>query len=102
MRHKHADLIIAWANGARIQYLDGKFWCEIDSPNWDESTEYRVRPRSTKELQQDCVRELRFLQTSDDPESAHCQADDILCEFLSELGYEDVVEEYSKITKWYA
>ena len=34
-------------------------------------------------------------------ESAHITADSLLCGFLKELGYEDVVEEYEKIKKWY-
>lgn len=41
------------------------------------------------------------LQSNDDTELAHIQADDILCSFLEELGYSDVVEEYKKISKWY-
>ncbi|WP_313266530.1 hypothetical protein [Sphingobacterium sp.] len=41
------------------------------------------------------------LQYNDDTEIAHIQADNILCQFLKELGYEDIVEEYDKIDKWY-
>lgn len=33
---------------------------------------------------------------------AHVNADDILCDLLKLLGYEDVVVEYNKIGKWYA
>ena len=35
-------------------------------------------------------------------ETAHQIADDILCEFLVSLGYEDVVAEYNLVGKWYA
>jgi hypothetical protein len=48
MKHKHADLIIAWANGAKIQYRavpgEGE-WC--DEPRhliWEEYAEYRIKP----------------------------------------------------------
>lgn len=37
-----------------------------------------------------------------DTEIAHSDADDILCDLLSLLGYNEVVEEYNKIGKWYA
>jgi|SRR5690606_2039480 len=45
-RHKHADLIIAWANGEKIQYYfpRGNCWLDCD-PTWNEDVEYRVKPR---------------------------------------------------------
>ena len=45
-RQKHADLIIAWANGAKIQFLDRNLnkWKDVDSPFWDLSTSYRIKP----------------------------------------------------------
>lgn len=48
------------------------------------------------------IEQLKELQESDDTECAHCEADDILCELLISLGYQDVVDEYYKINKWYA
>ena len=48
------------------------------------------------------IKELRECQRSDDPEEAHATADGILCALLSALGYEDVVLEYTMVTKWYA
>jgi frataxin-like iron-binding protein CyaY len=35
-------------------------------------------------------------------ESNHEYADDMLCQLLLELGYEDVVEAYKKVPKWYS
>jgi hypothetical protein len=32
----------------------------------------------------------------------HVDADIVLCELLISLGYEDVVDEYRKIEKWYS
>lgn len=37
-----------------------------------------------------------------DEEFAHPDADVVLCDLLKELGFEDVVELYEKIPKWYA
>jgi hypothetical protein len=34
--------------------------------------------------------------------NAHMVADDLLCELLTLLNFEDVVDEYRKIDKWYA
>jgi len=37
-----------------------------------------------------------------DVETGHGEADNILCELLCFLGYEEVVKEYDEIEKWYA
>lgn len=37
-----------------------------------------------------------------DIESAHCDADNVLCELLTALNYEQVVKKYDAIDKWYA
>jgi uncharacterized transporter YbjL len=44
---------------------------------------------------------LRRLQKSGDTECAHIAADGILCRLLENLGFEDVVDEYYKVEKWY-
>jgi len=54
MKHKHADLIHAWADGAEIQYRiankNGKgSWIDDDCPTWfDEELEYRIKPEEKK------------------------------------------------------
>jgi hypothetical protein len=35
-------------------------------------------------------------------ELAHIEADEILCQFLVSLGYQDVVDTWDEIPKWYA
>lgn len=37
-----------------------------------------------------------------DPEIAHVNADEVLCELLKSLGFSDVVKEFKKVPKWYA
>lgn len=48
MKHKHAELIKAWADGAQIQYQDencgGLIWCNIGDPRWMEDVQYRIKP----------------------------------------------------------
>lgn len=48
--HKHAELIKAWADGAQIQYRNEYVleWkdCALRGPEWEGSTEYRVKPEA--------------------------------------------------------
>ena len=48
------------------------------------------------------IEKLVALQVNYDTEEAHVEADELLMDFLSNLGYDDVVKEYDKIEKWYA
>lgn len=47
MRHKHADLIHAWAEGAEIQIKCNKEWCDA-CPTWHPNKEYRIKPKTIK------------------------------------------------------
>ena len=44
MKHKHYELIVAWANGAVIEYLSGQVWLALERPQWYEAAEYREKP----------------------------------------------------------
>jgi len=47
MKHKHADLIHAWADGAQIQWKDrDEQWHDMGEPLWSEKHEYRIKPES--------------------------------------------------------
>ena len=50
----------------------------------------------------EAIKKLKEAQNCGDIEIAHGDADDILCELLSSLGYQDVVDEYIEVDKWYA
>lgn len=50
----------------------------------------------------EAIYQLKDLQESDDIESAHAEADDILCTVLEVLGCIELVKEYKKVQKWYA
>ena len=58
----------------------------------------------TEEKKNDYLKEMRKLVeiSQDDPEEAHYLADEILCELLCELGYDEIVDIFDNINKWYA
>lgn len=49
-RHKHADVIIAWVEGAEIEYRKSPeyIWNAAEFPGWYENYEYRVKPPTRK------------------------------------------------------
>jgi hypothetical protein len=66
MKHKHAELIHAWADGARIEtrLSDGN-WYEISLPNWGSwDSEFRVKPVKTNWIQQYRVDEQGLMHLS--------------------------------------
>jgi len=62
MKHKHADVIIAWANGAQIQgrFNSGDVWEDIEHPSWHLKWEYRIKP----EPKPDIVHRTRIIPSS--------------------------------------
>lgn len=50
-KHKHADLIRQWIDDdslvVQYQYRPD-FWLDISSPEWNESTEYRFKPKTIR------------------------------------------------------
>jgi hypothetical protein len=45
MKHKHYDMIVAWANGQQIQIREtGGDWEDIDEPSWINGCQYRIKP----------------------------------------------------------
>ena len=50
----------------------------------------------------EALEKLIELQDNADQEMAHVEADAILRNLLTVLGYPEIVYEYSKIPKWYA
>ena len=51
---------------------------------------------------EEAIKKLQELQESEDTEWAHGEADEILCDLLNTLGFEDVVKEYYFIMRWYS
>lgn len=46
MKHKHYDLIVAWASGEQIQFFSPFYeeWQDLLEPIWDDNKEYRIKP----------------------------------------------------------
>jgi hypothetical protein len=42
--HPHNELIQAYCNGAKIEYLTKDGWVETTHPTWNEDTQYRIKP----------------------------------------------------------
>ena len=53
MKHKHAELIKKWADGAKIQskYSENYDWEDVN-PSWGEQFEYRVKPEEKHMINQ--------------------------------------------------
>jgi hypothetical protein len=51
MKHKHAELIKKWADGAKIQikYSKNDDWEDVD-PTWSEQFEYRIKPEEKNDF----------------------------------------------------
>lgn len=47
--HKHKDLIIAWANGAKVQVsIKNDVWADVEFPAWSPHDVYRIKPHTIK------------------------------------------------------
>lgn len=73
MKHKHYDLILAWANGAKIEqrnYDDYGGYSDFDwffttSPNWNnQDSEFRIKPEPQKEQEPQYLYVYRHIDTS--------------------------------------
>ncbi len=47
-RHKHADVIIAWANGEEIEVGCHNEWFPCPEPAWCQEDNYRIKPKRVK------------------------------------------------------
>jgi hypothetical protein len=45
-KHKHRDVIVAWADGAKVEYRCklNPVWSPIDEPSFVSNVEYRIKP----------------------------------------------------------
>lgn len=47
-KHKHYDLIVAWAEGHTIQVYAHGMWMTLRTPTWNPSSRYRIKPEPKK------------------------------------------------------
>lgn len=50
----------------------------------------------------EAVEKMKECVNNGDTEVAHIDADNILCDVLTQLGYKELVDLYEKVKKWYA
>lgn len=67
MKHKHADLIHAWADGAQIEVKNpsnGSWW-DATPPAWDLDYEYRIKPEPKPDVVQErCIASWTGISTN--------------------------------------
>ena len=86
-RHKHADVIIAWAEGKDVQVWDftQNEWGDVttESPTWCECWKYRIKPPAKK---------YRLALLKDNFESY------VLA--INSQDYADIVEQRGDLVRW--
>jgi len=50
MKHKHYDMIVAWAEGKEIEYLYCGYWYRASDPRWEAGRLYRIKPEPKPDL----------------------------------------------------
>lgn len=55
-----------------------------------------------KEILKQAILEMKNCVENKDYEAAHLEADEILCSTLKKLGFEELVNLFEKVHKWYA
>ena len=65
-------------------------------------SEDRTIPVRDEMIATDMVKRLNELCKCFNTENAHILADEILCDMLDAMDYEDIVKAYKAVPKWYA
>lgn len=83
--HKHAELIKAWADGAKIQVCTRGFWLTDDNPRWLKEKEYRIKAEPKPDVERSGSIYFSFLD-NDWEESSGYRPDNIKFRFDGETG----------------
>lgn len=68
-----------------------------------EAAESHEAARSGRKITPEkAAQKMREIDENGDTEGAHCDADELFCEILRDLGYGDAVDVFEGMTKWYA
>ena len=87
MKHKHAELIKAWADGAIIQLKvgDARWIDSVDNdPSWDIDSEYRIKPEPKPDVVRYTVCDVRLDRYSVTP--SKYDGDNLKLTFCGETG----------------
>ena len=82
--------------------MDGYMWAAVEEKRmFRRSFRYAMKREGEEAIM--TLRECRALGVGDmEVEDAHHRADVVLCKLLRTVGFGDVVDEWSKVPKWYA
>ena len=72
-KHKHYDLIVAWAGGATIEVFANGIWETLDGPGmrgscqpqWLDDYQYRIKPKTPLEIAIAALTEIYDTSTED-------------------------------------
>ena len=53
-------------------------------------------------INKEAIEKMKECVNNGDTEVAHINADAVLCDVLTQLGYKELVDLYEKVKKWYA
>jgi hypothetical protein len=97
MKHKHYDLIVAWADGAKIECKDyDSRWYAINNPMWHNHTEYRIKPTPQQELAQSNIQISQLENQLQNARVLIKEQDEKICELSIKLSF---AEDYSLTDK---
>lgn len=76
--------------------------CGIDCFNEEVDNDVEQNADNSDKDYSKYLHRLTELEDSTDPEAAHGEADNILCEFLRSAGFEKMADAFEKVEKWYS
>lgn len=89
MKHKHADLIHAWADGAGIEYWDCRHaeWVFVPTPSFHSDVQYRIKPQTKPDVVRLYRREdVQLHMLHGRPPHAPCESDVLRLTFDGNTG----------------
>lgn len=87
----------------RLEQFESLTVAEQEDFDWDD--QFLMMPDYVKlkvAAGETAINRLKALHSDKDCEMEHMQADAVLCDLLTTLGYSHVVSEWEKVRKWYA
>jgi len=85
-RHKHADVIHAWAEGEEVEvmFTPSEGWVDTSKPKWHEDVDYRIKPKRVKKegwvnAYEYGVLGFKAYQTEEEADTQKCSRDRIAC-----------------------
>ena len=58
--------------------------------------------KKKEDIIKEAIEKMKECVNNGDTEVAHLDADSVLCDVLTQLGYKELVDLYEKVKKWYA